>query len=149
MQVRYTALGLGVLFLVLGLAGFVPAFVSLPHIPAEAPIDAPNILNSGYGYLFGVFPTNYLHNAVHLVVGILGIAAATSYGGSKTYLQGFTIAYALIVVMGLIPGANTMFGKMPIYGNNVWFNALATGVAAYYGFIKPTEDKEITSATGI
>jgi hypothetical protein len=149
MQVRYSALFLGVLFLILGLAGFVPAFVSLPNIPAEAPINAPDILNSGYGYLFGLFPTNYLHNAVHLVVGILGIAAFTSYSGSKVYLQGFTIAYVLIVIMGLLPGANTVFGIMPIFGNNVWFNALATGLAAYYGFFKSDEAKNLSSPTGV
>jgi hypothetical protein len=41
--------------------------------------------------------------------------------------------------MGLIPGLNTFFGLMPLYGNNVWFNALMGILAAYFGFVKPVE----------
>lgn len=73
------------------------------------------------------------------MVGILGIAAATSFSGALVYNQGFAVAYAAIAVMGILPLTNTTFGLMPIYGNNVWFNALAAIAAAYFGFVKPAE----------
>jgi hypothetical protein len=149
MQVRYPALIIGVLFLILGLAGFVPSFVSIPDVPVATPINGPNMLNSGYGYLFGLFPINYLHNAIHLAVGILGIAAFTSVSGSLVFLRGFAIAYVLIALMGLIPLAKTLFGTMPIYGNNVWFNALTAIAAGYYGFISPTKAQNLQSASSI
>lgn len=148
MQLRYVALTIGILFLLLGLAGFVPAFVSIPDAAANAPIQgSSNMLNTGYGYLFGLFPTNYLHNAVHLAVGVLGIAAATSLSGSIVYLQGFAIAYVLIAFMGLLPITNTTFGTMPIYGDNVWFNALTGAIAGYYGFLKASEAVTLPSST--
>ena len=39
-----------------------------------------------------------------------------------------------LAVLGCIPIANTLFGLMPIYGNDVWLH-LATAIpAAYFGF---------------
>jgi preprotein translocase subunit Sss1 len=135
---RTVALSLGVLFLVLGIAGFIPAFMTLPVSAPTTHVDAPRLLfDDGYGYVFGLFPTNFLHNAVHIVVGLLGLAAATSLSGALTFNRGFAVAYAAIALMGLLHATNTTFGLMPIYGNNVWLNALGTLLAGYVGFIKP------------
>lgn len=131
---RIVALALGASFLLVGIVGFLPGFVS--PIGVDAPALA---FSDGYGNVLGLFPTNFLHNAIHIVVGLLGLAAATSVGGSLVYNQLFAIAYIGIALMGLIPGANTTFGVMPIFGNNVWFNALTGLVAGYYGFIKPAQ----------
>ena len=69
----------------------------------------------------------------------MGIVAYTSSGGTRLYNRGFVIAYALIAIMGLLPVAQTTFGLMPIFGNNVWFNALTAIVAGYFGFVQPTQ----------
>jgi hypothetical protein len=50
--------------------------------------------------------------------------------------MGFAIVYAASAIMGLLPFTNTTFGLMPIFGNNVWFNALTAAAAAYFGFVK-------------
>lgn len=134
---------IGTIFLLVGVAGYLPAFVSFPAGAPEVAVDAPRLLfDDGYGFVLGLFPTNFLHNAVHIVVGVLGIAAATSLSGSIVYNRGFAIAYAAIAFMGLLPITNTTFGLMPIYGNNVWFNALTALLAGYIGFVKVAEAKE-------
>ena len=46
--------------------------------------------------------------------------------------------------MGLLPFSKTLFGIMPIFGNNVWFNGLTGLVAAYYAFIWHKENFDIT-----
>ena len=145
---RNCALALGVIFLLLGIAGFVPGFVSLPPEGFDAggvSLNADSFYAKGFGYLFGAFPTNLMHNIVHLLVGILGIAAAST-GNAKLYNRGFAISYVLIAVMGLIPLAQTTFGLMPIFGNNVWLNALSAVIAGYYGFLT---DKPATSTDKI
>ncbi|MCA1991942.1 MAG: DUF4383 domain-containing protein [Coleofasciculus sp. S288] len=141
MAERYCALIIGVLFLLIGVAGFVPALVSLPGSSApNIPVDAsPNVYAAGFGYLFGLFPTNLLHNLVHCAVGLLGIGSYTSLSSARLFNRGFAIAYVLIAIMGLLPLAKTTFGLMPIFGNNVWFNALTAAVAAYFGFVQPTQ----------
>jgi hypothetical protein len=142
---RNVALILGIIFLFVGIAGFLPGFVSLPIGAPDVPVDVPRLtFDDGYGNVLGLFPTNYLHNAVHIVVGILGIAAATSLGGSLTYNRIFAISYIGIALLGIIPFTNNTLGLMPIWGNNVWFNAVTGAIAYYYGFIKPAKAMDIS-----
>lgn len=142
---RYFALLVGIIFLLVGIAGFIPGLITLPTGAPNIPVDVPRLtFDDGYGYVLGLFPTNFLHNAVHIAVGILGIAAFTSLSGAIVFNQGFAVAYALIALMGLLPFTNTTFGLMPIYGNNVWFNALTAAAAAYYGFVKPVQATDIS-----
>ncbi len=137
---RYCALSIGIIFALIGVAGFIPGLVSLEPTGAPVPVDAsPDIYAAGFGYLFGLFPTNLLHNIVHVIVGCLGIVAYTTSGGARYFNRSFAIAYFLIAIMGLLPLAKTTFGLMPIFGNNVWFNALTAAVAAYVGFVQPTQ----------
>ncbi|MBD1824730.1 DUF4383 domain-containing protein [Cyanobacteria bacterium FACHB-DQ100] len=130
--IRYGALGLGLFFLLLGLAGFVPAFVAPPEhfIP-----------NLGFGYLFGLFPTNYFHNAIGILVGVWGLAAFTSLTGSIVFTRLFAIVYAAGAILGLLPFTNTLFGLTPLFGANVLLNAIVAGIAFYYGFVKSSEVK--------
>lgn len=135
---------IGLFFLMIGIAGFIPEFISMPEIANNTPLNVPSFtIGYGYGNLFGLFPTNYLHNAVHIVVGILGIASATSFTGAMVFNRGFAIVYTAIALMGLLPVTNTTFGTMPIFGNNVWLNALTAVIAGYYGFYKPTTISDI------
>ncbi len=137
---RYCALIIGILFAVIGVAGFLPGLVSLPSTGGSVPVDASSsVYAAGFGYLFGLFPTNLLHNIVHVVVGSLGIVASTSTGGARFFNRGFAIAYILIAMMGFLPFAQTTFGLMPIFGNNVWFNGLTAIAAGYFGFVQPTQ----------
>lgn len=143
---RVCAMSLGILFLFLGLAGFIPALVSMPEVASNAPLSVPNLsFTDGYGNVLGLFPTNFLHNAVHIAIGILGIAAATSHSGAVVFNQAFAILYAVIVIMGLLPFTNTTFGVMPVFGNNVWLNALTGLAAGYYGFFIPAQEEKMRS----
>lgn len=144
---RYCALAIGILFLFIGVAGFIPALVSLPGATnlSSVPVNvAPSAYSAGFGYLFGLFPTNFLHNLVHCSVGLLGIASYTNLTSARLFNRSFAIAYVAIAVMGLLPFANTTFGLMPIFGNNVWFNALTAAAAGYYGFFLPTEEAKLS-----
>lgn len=129
-SIRYAALSLGLFFLLLGLAGFVPAFVTPPtnFIP-----------DMGFGYIFGLFPTNYFHNAIGILVGVWGIAAFTSISGSLVFNRIFAIVYAAGAILGLIPFTNTLFGITPLFGNNIWLNTIVAAIAFYFGFMKPAE----------
>ncbi|WP_460202615.1 DUF4383 domain-containing protein [Scytonema sp. NUACC21] len=140
---RYCALIVGILFLLLGLAGFVPALVLLPGSTASyVPIDATSSAYAmGFGYVFGLFPTNFLHNLVHCAVGVLGIASYPSLSSARLFNRVFAVAYTVIAIMGCLPLAKTMFGLMPLFGNNVWFNALTAIATAYYGIIIPAKVK--------
>ncbi|MBD2778447.1 DUF4383 domain-containing protein [Iningainema tapete] len=140
---RYCALIIGIVFLLLGVAGFIPGLVSLPGTTASyvPPDQTSSAYAMGFGYVFGLFPTNFLHNIVHCAVGLLGIASFTSLSGTRLFNLSFAITYILIAIMGLLPFANTTFGLMPVFGNNVWLNALTATAAAYYGIVIPSKVK--------
>jgi hypothetical protein len=74
---------------------------------------------------------------VHLAVGVWGILSYPSYVRSRNYARGLAIFYGVLAIMGLLPVLNTMFGLVPIFGNNVWLHALTAAIAAYFGFKTP------------
>jgi hypothetical protein len=130
-SVRYFALILGIVYLIVGILGFFPAMLQPPGPAAPAlGVDA------GYGRLLGLFPVNVLHNVVHLGVGLWGLLAYRSVGGSIGFARGLAIFYGLLAVMGLIEGLNTTFGLIPIFGNDVWLHAVTALAAAYFGFMR-------------
>lgn len=130
MAIRYFALIYGIVFLVVGIAGFVPGLV----MPMGA--DDPELaVDAAAGRLFGLFPVNALHDLVHIAFGVWGLVAYRSISGSLAYARGVAIIYGILLVMGLIPGLSTTFGLIPLYGHDVWLHAVLAGVAAYFGFM--------------
>lgn len=134
MQTRRFALIAGIIYLAVGVLGFFPAFRMMP--PGHAPHLA---IESSYGYLFGLFPVNVLHNIVHLAIGAWGILAYRSFTGARGYSKSLAVIYGILTVMGLIPGLNVMGGYLPLFGHDVWLHALTAAVAAYFGFGHRTE----------
>ena len=128
MPVRYFALIYGIVFLVVGIAGFVPGLVTMADPAAEVALD------TGFGRLFGLFPINWLHNLVHIAFGIWGLAAYRTFSAARLYARAVAIIYGVLTVMGLIPVLNTTFGLIPLYGHDVWLHALLAIVAAYFGW---------------
>lgn len=129
---RYFALITGIVYLLIGIMGFIPALVSQPEVMPD--YVAALGVRSGFGYLLGLFPINTAHNIVHLLVGGLGIAASISLDSSRLYAGLLGIFYGALAIMGLLPVARTTFGLIPIYGNDVWLHAITAAIAIYFGF---------------
>jgi hypothetical protein len=128
MNARTFALIIGLAFTAAGILGFVPALLSPP------PADAPHALNMSHGYLLGLFPVNALHNVVHLVIGLWGLAAWRGMTSPVRYAQGLAVFYGALAIMGLVPGLKTLFGLIPIHGHDVWLHAATALAAAWFGF---------------
>ena len=130
MTTRTFALLYGVVFLLVGVGGFIPGLVAMPH--PEHPQLA---VDSGYGQLLGLFPVNVLHNVVHLLFGIWGLVAYRSAGSAVSYARWVAILYGVLTIAGFVPGLQTLFGLVPLFGNDIWLHALLAAVAAYFGWI--------------
>jgi len=113
---------LGVVFLLVGILGFVSTGMSMDPNPETAP------------RLLGLFPVNALHNVVHLLFGVWGLVAARSFGAAKTYATVSGAIYVVLAVLGFI--APTTFGLIPIGSHDIWLHAvlgislLAAGLTA-------------------
>jgi hypothetical protein len=132
MSTRTFALVFGIIFLLAGASGFIPGMVH--PVPAGAP---PLSVATGYGLVMGLLPVNILHNLVHLLFGILGVAAFAGLFAPRVYAQIVAVAYGLLVVLGLFPATSTLFGLVPIYGYDVWLHLVLGVVAGYFGFMAP------------
>jgi len=135
MRTATFALFAGIAYLSAGLLGFVPEALTPP------PPDAPAMrVNSLHGYLFGLFPVNAPHSAVHAAIGIWGLVAwqADHIGrrvrSPRVFARALAILYGVLALFGLFPGLNTLYGLLPIHGHDVWLHAGTALVAAYFGW---------------
>lgn len=88
------ALVFGVVFLIVGLAGFIPGLT----------MDMGSMSMAGHGsmaLLLGTFQVSVLHNIVHLLFGIVGLLAARTAGGARSYLLYGGIIYFVLFIYGL------------------------------------------------
>lgn len=136
MAIRYFALAYGLVFLLVGIAGFVPG---LATPGAEGMQDGSAPMN--HPRLFGLFPVNTLHNLFHLIFGVWGIVAYRSAGGALTYAGTVAVVYGLLTIFGIVPYLNTMFGLIPLYGHDVWLHALLAVPAALFAFVEVRSSK--------
>src|ERR1700716_1708800 len=97
-MVKTAALLFGVVFLLVGILGFVPAATSNEM-------------------LLGTFHVNFAHNLVHLASGVVfllcGMAGA---GASSTFFKIFGVVYAVVAVLGFMKGDGLLLG---IVSNNM------------------------------
>lgn len=133
-NVRRFALIFGIIYLVVGIAGFIPQLLS------PVAVDAPPLaIETLHGYLLGLFPVNVVHTLVHLAIGVWGLVASKSVGAAVMYGRSLAVIYGVLAVMGLIPGLNTVFGLVPLHGHDIWLHAGSALIAAYFGFATKPE----------
>jgi hypothetical protein len=82
--------------------------------------------------LLGLFHVNLLHNVVHLLFGIWGVAASRTWPAARTYCRVGGIIYLVLMVLGFI--APDGFGIVPLGGNDIWLHAVLGLVLAGVGF---------------
>ncbi|WP_158841168.1 DUF4383 domain-containing protein [Saccharothrix deserti] len=93
--VQALALLVGVVFLLVGVLGFVPgATEGLDRIGFAGPHSE--------AMLFGLYQVSVLHNVLHLAFGVAGIAAAWTRGASRLFLGAGGFLYVLLWVYGSV-----------------------------------------------
>ncbi len=73
-----------------------------------------------------LFDVNGWHNVVHILSGVVLLAAASKWRTAKAVALGFGVVYGLVAVIGLIQG-DSVLGIIPINGAD---NVLHVGLAA-------------------
>jgi hypothetical protein len=130
--VQKVAMALGIVFLLVAIMGFIA-----PGGMVMAP-------EAGSGVLLGMFQINLLHNIVHLLFGIWGLAASRSFSGAKSYAQIGGVIYIVLAVCGWLKPDG--FGLVPLGGNDVWLHAVLGIVLAGVGFTAKAETVMTTGA---
>ena len=141
MLTRRFAQTLGVIFLLVGIMGFIPALLTNPNAHVHG--DHGVVVHSFDGYLLGLFHVNAIHSGVHILFGFLGLWMGAKWETARLYARIVAVSYALLAILGLISAFNldTVFGLIPIHGHDVWLHAGIAAVAAYFGFAAPAETR--------
>lgn len=119
--VQAVALSFGAIYLVAGVLGFFPSLGGSDTLTNHA--------------LLGIFKVNLLHNLVHVLIGIGGLAAVSSAANSKKFCQ---VVGAILLLLGLIGfGVANPFGLLYIGGSDIALHLVTGAVLAYFGFVAP------------
>jgi hypothetical protein len=111
------ALVFGIAFLATGILGFIPGITTNYDDMTFAGKD------SG-AELLGIFQVSILHNIVHLLFGVAGLALARTWDGARTYLLGSGVIYLVLFVYGLFVGAGDDANFVPVNAADDWLHLL-------------------------
>jgi arginine exporter protein ArgO len=144
--VRKVTLAIGVVFLLVGIAGFIPGITT----------NYSDLKFAGHqsdAKLLGIFEVSVLHNIVHLLFGVVGLAAARTARSAATYLVGGGIVYAVVWLYGLLVGQESSANFVPLNTADNWLHfVLAVGMialgAAAMRAIRKTHGPATGSAAG-
>ena len=121
-RVQTAATVVGAVFLAVGVAGFIPGVTT----------DFDTIEFAGHeseAMLLGVFQVSILHNIVHLLFGVAGLALARTATSARNYLIWGGIVYAVLWLYGLFVDHESSANFVPMNNADNWLHlGLAVGM---------------------
>lgn len=122
--VQVAAGAVGAVFLLVGILGFIPGITTgyddLRFAGHESGAE-----------LLGIFQVSILHNIVHLLFGVAGLALARSFGGARTFLVAGGVIYLVLWVYGLVVDEDSQANFVPLNDADDWLHfVLGLGMIA-------------------
>jgi hypothetical protein len=115
--IRTAALAVGVVFLLVGVLGFVPGITS----------NYSSMMFAGHtsgAKLLGIFQVSILHNLVHLLLGVAGVAMSRQSATARTYLVAGGAIYLVLWIYGLVVGQQSSANFVPLNTADNWLHLL-------------------------
>ena len=107
----------GAVFLLVGILGFVPGITT----------DYGQMTFAGHdsgAMLLGLFMVSILHNVVHLLFGVAGLAMGRTYDGAKSFLIGGGIIYLVLWLYGVVVDHHSGANFVPVNNADDWLHLL-------------------------
>ena len=124
----------GIVFLLVGIAGFIPGITTNLYDGLEFAGD------DGTAQLLGIFNVSVLHNIVHGLFGIAGLALAKTASGARTFLIGGGAIYVVLWLLGLLGGADWI----PSNSTDNWLHLVLGGALIVLG-VALTRDRRVAT----
>ena len=123
-NVQKAALAVGVVFLAVGVLGFIPGITT----------DYGSMQFAGHeseAMLLGIFQVSILHNIVHLLFGVAGVMLARSFDGARAFLIGGGAIYLVLWIYGLLIDKDSGANFVPLNTADDWLHfVLGAGMIA-------------------
>ena len=134
---RRAAQVVGAVFLLVGILGFVPGVTQ----------DLGDITFAGHesdAMLLGIFQVSILHNIVHLLFGVAGLAMSRTVRTARTYLVGGGIIYLVLWLYGLLVDDMSDGNFVPVNGADDWLHLLLGVGMIALGLLTTRRDHVVT-----
>ncbi|HEX2044822.1 MAG TPA: DUF4383 domain-containing protein [Gaiellaceae bacterium] len=119
------AVAVGAVFLLVGIAGFIPGITTNLYDGLEF------AGHDGNAELLGIFDVSILHNLVHLLFGIAGLALSRTWMGARTFLIGGGLIYLVLWIYGLVIDRDSSANFVPLDRADNWLHfVLGAGMVA-------------------
>jgi hypothetical protein len=122
--VQTAALVVAVVFLLVGVLGFIPGITT----------NYGDMTFAGHhsdAELLGVFQVSVLHNIVHLLFGLIGLFMYRTVANARLYLVGGGVIYLVLWLYGLVVGQDTSANFVPLNSADDWLHLfLGLGMVA-------------------
>jgi hypothetical protein len=115
--VQKAAFAVGAVFLLVGILGFVPGITS----------NLGQLTFAGHhseAAIFGLFNVSVLHNIVHLLFGVAGVALARTFDGARSYLVGGGSIYLVLFIYGLVIDHDSSANFVPVNEADNWLHLI-------------------------
>lgn len=115
--VQKAAFAVGAVFLLVGVFGFIPGITS----------NFDQLTFAGHhsdAALLGLFNVSVLHNIVHLLFGLAGVALARTFDGARSYLVGGGIVYLVLFIYGLVIDHDSSANFVPLNDADNWLHLI-------------------------
>ena len=118
----------GATFLLVGILGFIPGITSnydeLKFLGEDSQAE-----------LLGIFQVSILHNLVHALFGIVGLALARTWDGARLYLLGGGAIYAVLWLYGLLIDKESSANFVPVNTADNWLHLFLAVTMIGAGFL--------------
>lgn len=115
LPIQKVAQAMGAVFLLVGIAGFIPGITS----------DYDKLSWAGHesaAMLLGIFAVSVLHNLVHLAYGVAGFLMSRTPHGARNFLIGGGAVYAVLWLYGLVINKNSTANFVPLNTGDDWLH---------------------------
>jgi hypothetical protein len=113
--VQTVAAVIALAFLAVGILGFIPGITT--HYG-----DMSFAGHESDAQLLGIFEVSVLHNIVHLLFGVVGLALARTPGGAGAFLIGGGLVYLVLWVYGLVVDKASSANFVPLDTADDWLH---------------------------
>lgn len=122
-MLKKAAMAVGAVFLVIGIGGFIPGLT---------------VSSDGVDKLLGLFQVDGTHNVVHLLSGLVFLAASQKGRWSRLAFQVFGVVYALVTIIGFMVGdGGHLLGLFHVNTADNFLHLVLTAAFLYFGFGTP------------
>ena len=131
MYIQYGVRLIGAVYLVLGILGFIPI----------DPINHYHPEGIGAFYLLNNVAINWVHNLIHLFIGVTGLWAAQSLARAQLWGKVMGVVLLVLFVVGMaqagmlgFPVDQLLLGLVPLNSPGHTLHLVTGGLALYLGF---------------